>query len=341
MPALAKGDEMPDRIKPSRWIHWLAVAGALGSLVLLAHGCAAVRSNPVHFSSQESFSSEHLGPCSPAAGHPVRLDGSRPTTILVHGCRSVPGQFAALARTLERRGQQVICFFYDDRDRLETSSRQLAEAIEVLGEHLDHTAITILGHSLGGLVAYHALTNPNTPQRPGLGGLEVNLVTVAAPLNGVAAAGPCGEHGLHIASLGLTAAICRLASGAGWNEIHPKADPIQHPGRLAPQVLTHLQVITDERCGASRQARVGSEASGDFAFELSEQHNPQITADPRWRARRLCSGHSEVIGSLASPPQRLLAAIAPVLLAASDTSAPLPTRPEAARSQIVFQPNAE
>jgi predicted alpha/beta hydrolase len=126
-----------------------------------------------------------LRPCNDGPARTLHIDPGQPINILVHGCNGSTGRFRALAEVLTFHGQQTACFEYDDRDSLMVSSGQLANAVDTLAQHLDTQEITVIGHSMGGLIARKALIeNHPTPSRNKQVGLR--LVTISAPFSGMA-----------------------------------------------------------------------------------------------------------------------------------------------------------
>ena len=96
-------------------------------------------------------------------------------------------------------------------------------------------------------------------------------------------------------SIGAVAAICRrLSRGATWRDFHPRTDFITEPGALAPSVISHLHVITDERDTCRRRRSDGTCAQDDYVFAVREQA-PRYIADPRLTVRRLRAGHGGVV----------------------------------------------
>ncbi len=127
-----------------------------------------------------------LGPCNNSKNRAFSLNSKEPVTILVHGCFGSAGRFLSLAEVLAFHGQQSVCFSYDDRDSMMYSSSQLTTAIEQLVLHSGASEITIIGHSMGGLISRKALiferANSIVTQT------KINLVSVSAPFSGIRAA---------------------------------------------------------------------------------------------------------------------------------------------------------
>jgi pimeloyl-ACP methyl ester carboxylesterase len=159
-----------------------------------------------------------LGPCTDSPEQALSLDSSKPVTVLVHGCNGSAGRFRSLAQLYAFHGQQAVCFSYDDRDSLVLSASQLIAAVGALAGKMQNREITVIGHSMGGLVARRAMEGERRIEWE-RDGLNVNLVTVSAPVSGIAAAKPCGNRVLHWASLGLVPLSCMAATGDNWHEI--------------------------------------------------------------------------------------------------------------------------
>ena len=137
-----------------------------------------------------------LGPCTDSPDRTLRFNSNHPVTVLVHGCNGSAGHFRSLAQLYAFHGQQAVCFSYDDRDSLLVSSGQLIAALDGLAGHVRDRSLTVIGHSMGGLVARKALEGERRGEwrRDDAG---IKLVTVSAPLAGIAAASPCGSRPLH------------------------------------------------------------------------------------------------------------------------------------------------
>ena len=287
---------------PHRTVRLLMIVAAC---VVVSTCAAPATKTRVSFPQGGDLSALGLAPCDPSQRE-ILLAPNRPLTLLVHGCNASGGKFRILSQVFEEHGQQTVCFNYNDRDSLETSARQLRKAIASLLERQGRPELNILGHSQGGLVSRRALvregnTSPIHPQEA-----AIRLVTVSSPFDGIKASADCGSLGYRVLTLGLTAAICRLAVGSKWNEIHPRAEFIRAPGLLEEAVNIHIAVQTDELGTCLRRDDQGRCAQGDFVFSLEEQHNASIEADRRVASRKLAAGHSEVVGQDGAAPWKLI-----------------------------------
>jgi pimeloyl-ACP methyl ester carboxylesterase len=246
-----------------------------------------------------------LGPCTDDPDRTLSLKQSQPVTILVHGCFGSAGKFRALAQVLAFHGQQTACFSYDDRASLMQTSGRLATAVDTLAARLPRPEITVLGHSMGGLVARKALI----ADRSGPVGrvADLRLVTVSAPFAGIRAANTCANPLLRIGTLGLLDLSCWAVSGDKWHEITYASNFIRQPGSLSPNVRQHLKIATDEAQICRRQDEQGHCLADDFVFTLAEQYFPPVDSAPGVRALDLKAGHAGVIGETGEVPNELIA----------------------------------
>lgn len=284
-----------------RSIPLLAVLAALGT------GCASlpaalVRSGP----SDPGVRIPGIDVCDHDSPGEVLLDPDRPVILLVHGCYASGGRFRALARVFEAHGQQVLCFNYDDRARIDAAADRFVAALRRLQARLPAGRITVLAHSQGGLVARRAFVRERTDPIRG-DGFTYRLLTVSSPFRGIDASADCGKAWLHGVSLGLTVVVCYGISGDKWNEIHPRADLVKHPGTLVDAVEEHVRLATDERGTCRRTRDNGTCAEDDYVFSVDEQVTPRIDADPRVVPVEVAAGHVEIVGTEGIAPDKLLA----------------------------------
>jgi hypothetical protein len=242
----------------------------------------------------------NLGPCTDSSDRIVRFNSNQPVTILVHGCNGSAGRFRSLAQLYAFHGQQAICFSYDDRDSLIDVSNQLISALEQLSEHTDLQTISVIGHSMGGLIARKALeediaTNDST----------IKLTTVSAPLAGINDAKTCGKEALHWISLGIVPAICWGITGDNWFEITSASDFIKKPAPLSSSVQRYLKVVTNEE-NTCRVDQNGTCIASDHIFELEEQYHPVIDQYPQVTNVQVDAGHVEIVGYKDVIPRKLL-----------------------------------
>lgn len=246
-----------------------------------------------------------LGPCTDAPERTLSLDSSKPVTVLVHGCDGSAGKFRSLAQLYAFQGQQAVCFSYDDRASLVRSSAQLSAAVGALAAHLRNRDITVIGHSMGGLVARKAMEAAQRTEWD-RDGVNVNLVTVSAPISGIAVANPCGYQGLHWATLGVVPLSCWVVTGDNWYEITASSDFIRRPGPLVASVQRYVKVVTDERDTCRRRDATGTCLESDYIFSLAEQYQPVIDGYPRLTNVQVAAGHVEIVGYKGVAPRQLV-----------------------------------
>lgn len=246
-----------------------------------------------------------LRPCNFGLSSTLHIDPRQPVNILVHGCNGSTGRFRALAEVLAFHGQQSACFAYDDRDSLMVSSGQLGRAIDTLSPHLESPRVTVIGHSMGGLVARKALT-ADRPDPVRNTQTDLRLVTVSAPFSGIASARMCGVPAMRVATLGLNDLVCWLISGDNWHEITSASNFIRQPGGLVKQVNRHLKVVTDERDSCRRRNEAGACIESDYIFSLDEQRYPPVTLAPLTTDIEVVAGHVEIVGESGITPHKLI-----------------------------------
>lgn len=245
-----------------------------------------------------------LYPCSARGSGAVELDATRPLTVLVHGCRSSGERFKTLSQVFEARGQQTICFNYNDRDSINTSAMQLASALSSLQRRLAPQELTVLGHSQGGLIARRALQADLPRPLVTKEGFTYRLVTVSAPFSGINSSADCGKTWLHVLSLSVTVGVCLAVAGNKWPEIPPGSRFLRNP---TPLVGTrHLQIVTDERESCRSRRADGTCAVSDFVFGLDEQESAMVNASANLTQVRVRAGHAAVVGEDGAPPLRLI-----------------------------------
>ena len=246
-----------------------------------------------------------LGPCTGSPDRTIRLNSNHPVTVLVHGCNGSAGHFRSLAQLYAFHGQQAVCFSYDDRDSLMVSSAQLIAALDELTGKLRGGGITLVGHSMGGLVARKALEAERSHlwRHPDP---NLRLATVSAPLSGIAVASNCGLTALHWLSLGAVPGMCWMITGDNWYEITKHSDFIRKPGALLPSVQRYLKVVTDERGTCRRRNAYGACVESDHIFSLAEQYHPVVDRFPQVTNVEVGAGHVEIVGYKDVAPRKLL-----------------------------------
>lgn len=249
-----------------------------------------------------------LGPCTDALDQAVSLDSTKPVTVLVHGCNGSAGRFRSLAQLYAFHGQQAVCFSYDDRASLVDSAEQLAAAVGELAGKMGNRQVTVIGHSMGGLVARKAMEGEGRSDWEHAG-LKVSLVTVSAPFSGIAAASPCGYGFLHWASLGLVPLSCMAVTGDNWYEITPSSEFIRRPGPLIGSVQRYVKVVTDERETCRRRDAAGVCVESDYIFSLGEQYQPIVDGYPGVVNVEVAAGHVEIVGYKGVAPRQLISVL--------------------------------
>jgi pimeloyl-ACP methyl ester carboxylesterase len=247
-----------------------------------------------------------LGPCTDAPDRRLHLNSNQPVTVLVHGCKGSAGRFRSLAQLYAFHGQQAVCFSYNDRDSLVRSSHELIVAIDDLSGHMRNKHLTVMGHSMGGLVARKALERDRTDSWR-RHDVDLSLLTISAPFAGIGIAETCGYAAAQWLSLGTVVGICRLITGGNWYEITSSSEFIRRPGPLLASVQRYLKIVTDERDTCRRQDESGRCVASDYVFSLSEQYQNVVDGYPQLINVEVDAGHVEIVGDRRMVPRKLLA----------------------------------
>lgn len=246
-----------------------------------------------------------LSNCTHQGSDELNLSSKEPVTVIVHGCFSSAGRFRSLADVYAFHGQQTVCFNYDDRERLATSSAELVKAIKELSLFLESPKIVLIGHSQGGLVARRALTKEQENVSD-VSNIEIDLVTISAPFGGIEAAAHCGSKILAWLSFGLTKPICQLITGRKYQDIPANSDFISKPGNLIPSVSRHIKILTDETNTCRVYDAQGVCIEDDFVFSVDEQKQQIVDTQPRLIPLAVKAGHAEIVGNSVTIPLKLI-----------------------------------
>jgi len=271
---------------------------------------------------------ENLGSCTDSPDRTLHINTNYPVTVLVHGCKGSAGRFRSLAQLYAFHGQQAICFSYDDRKSLVTASAQLISALDELASKVRDHNVTVIGHSMGGLVARKAMERGRREEWR-RNEANIKLVTVSAPLAGIQSANTCGNSTLHWLTLGAVPGICWIVTGDNWYEITPPSDFIRNPGPLLASVQRYVKVVTDERDTCRRKAADGTCLKSDYVFSLAEQYNPVIDNYPKLVNVEVDAGHVEIVGNKEVAPRKLL-----TILQQQGLLAPTPPERQAALERL-------
>ncbi len=247
----------------------------------------------------------NLSNCTDSTEKSIQLDSKSPITVLVHGCDSSAGHFRSLAQLYAFHGQQAICYSYDDRASLVDSADKLAIAVNELANATNNQNISIIGHSMGGLVARKAVEK-NDRQSNILSHKNLELITISAPLSGIRAANHCGIKPLHWLSVGIIPGICWLITGDNWNEITSSSSFIQEPEPLLPSVHKYLKIVTNEKNTCRQKDSDGRCIESDYVFSLPEQYHPTIDSYKNITSVQVDAGHVEIVGNKRVIPRKLL-----------------------------------
>ena len=273
----------------------------------------------------------HLGPCTDSPDRTLRFNSSYPVTVMVHGCNGSAGHFRSLAQLYAFHGQQAACFSYDDRDSLMLSSGQLIAALDELAGHVADHSLTLMGHSMGGLIARKAMERERRGEWK-RGDASIKLATISAPFAGIAVANACGFRSLQWLSLGALPGLCWMVTGDNWYEITSSSSFIRRPEPLLPSVQRYLKIVTDEHDTCRRKSTSGACLESDYVFSLAEQYQPVIDHYPQLTNIQIDAGHVEIVGYKEVAPRKLMA-----ILQQQGMLAPTPPESRAALERLLAE----
>jgi len=216
---------------------------------------------------------EGLGACTDSPDRSISFNSNHPIAILVHGCNGSAGRFRALAQLYAFHGQQAVCYSYDDRDSLVKSADKLVTTIKTLSSLTNNQNISVVGHSMGGLISRKAMENDRMQNESKM---NIQLVTVSAPLSGIKSANSCSSNTLNWLSLGIVPGICWGITGDNWNEITTTSDFINNIKPLSSSVQRYLKIVTNEENTCRQKDLQGQCIESDYVFDLTEQYHPII-----------------------------------------------------------------
>lgn len=254
----------------------------------------------------KSISIANLGPCTDSVDQTLKINPNHPITILVHGCNGSAGRFRSLAQLYAFHGQQTACYSYDDRDSLRDSADKLVIALQKLSAVTNNKNISVVGHSMGGLVARKAMEQNKLNHWENTD-VNIKLITVSAPLSGIKAANSCSYASLNWLSFGVVPGICWGITGNNWYEITSRSSFINDLKPLLPFVERYLKVVTNEEGTCRKTTSNGECIESDYVFELSEQYQPIIDGYSQVTNVQVNAGHVEIVGYKDVAPRKLLA----------------------------------
>ncbi len=113
------------------------------------------------------------------------FDPDRAAVVFVHGIGGTPRDFAALSAGLDRSKYQAWAFYYPSAMALGDTAARLGRALNLLLSHARPSALVLVGHSMGGLVA---MEYARQSKEGGGAPAPDAVITIASPFAGLAAA---------------------------------------------------------------------------------------------------------------------------------------------------------
>jgi pimeloyl-ACP methyl ester carboxylesterase len=109
-----------------------------------------------------------------------RFGGEHPLVIVIHGYSSKPEEFVTLRRRLRDAGFACAVFSYPNDASVALSGYQLASALQEFEQQFPSYRVSLLAHSMGGLVARVVIEDPEAAEVDNID----RLVMVATPNQG-------------------------------------------------------------------------------------------------------------------------------------------------------------
>jgi hypothetical protein len=287
------------------------------SFILLLAGCSSSSNyipetqalNRSNLSSPDTtLTIANISSCTDSNDKSVQIDADSPITLLVHGCDGSAGRFRSLAELYAFHGQQAICYSYDDRESLVDNAEKLATAISQISQATNNQKISIIGHSMGGLIARKALEKDSINSKK-FDDNNLELITVSAPFSGIDIASQCGIKPLHWLSLGIVPGICWMITGDNWYEITAYSNFIKYPEPLVSSVDKFVKIVTNEENSCRKKDSNGKCIESDYVFSIDEQHNKIINGYDKTTTIQVDAGHVEIVGNKDIVPRKLIAVL--------------------------------
>jgi hypothetical protein len=223
---------------------------------------------------EADFHDENLQPILPNAP----LQGQK-IAILVPGYNSNDDDFDPLLKHLKANKITPYFFNYDDRVTLEFSTDRLVHALKKQHDSNHKEAITVIAHSMGGLIARKALTEERANSKENT--TKINLVTISTPFAGVKEAN--GTMFLWLDLFGIHPSHRDLAALSNF---------VKFPGKLR-QNVRHWKIETAEDVFVLTNPTVSQK---EFVFRLRHQKHPEVDNDKSMMEHiELRSGHVQVL----------------------------------------------
>jgi pimeloyl-ACP methyl ester carboxylesterase len=217
------------------------------------------------------------------------VDEAKDVVLLVHGARGTPRDLLEVAQHLDPARQQAWFAYYASGDAIAGTGHALATQVLALMRQHGLRRISVLAHSMGGLVAWHVVHQLDRQ-------LDVQqFVSVSTPWNG----DPAARWGVWFS----------LAPPPVWVDLSPGSRALQeiHQGRLDTRF--RLIYTVDERRGR---------ASGDGVVSRDSETYPAMIRQAATVDRELGTHMSMLHGEGADRLARLLGEDATPIRSASN-----------------------
>ncbi|MDD7936929.1 hypothetical protein PHK61_00680 [Actinomycetospora lutea] len=190
----------------------------------------------------------------------TQVGDARSLVVLVHGFGAGPDCWGDVARALGGPGVAVVVHRYTWTTGVEELGARLADEVADLARRSGARSVTLVGHSLGGVIVAASLADGR------LAGVVTRVVTVAAPLRGTRWAHlfPVGAvRDLRAGSPVLRAlATVPATAGTPWTALASRADVVVATEAAALTGTEPVVVDGVGHCGLLRDAGVVTRIAG-------------------------------------------------------------------------------
>ena len=171
---------------------------------------------------------------------------ARSLVVLVHGFGAGPDCWDGAIPALGGPGVAVVAHRYTWTSSVETLGAQLADEVTDLARRSGARSVTLVGHSLGGVIVAASLAGGR------LDGVVTRVVTVAAPLR--------GTRWAHLFPVGavrdLRAGAPAVPAGIPWLAVASRADVVVDVHSAVPEAAETVVVDGLGHCGLLKDADV-------------------------------------------------------------------------------------
>ncbi|MEJ2860184.1 esterase/lipase family protein [Actinomycetospora flava] len=198
----------------------------------------------------------HTGRTRPPEPPEPPVADARSLVVLVHGFGAGPDCWDAVAAALGGPGVAVVTHRYTWTAGVASLGAALADEVESLARRSGARSVTLVGHSLGGVIVAASLADGR------LAGVVTRVVTVAAPLRGTGWARLLPVGAVRDLRPGSPVLRSLATPGVPWTALASHADVVVAPAAAALEGTEAVVVDGVGHCGLLRDAGVVTRIAG-------------------------------------------------------------------------------